>query len=90
MASLRTLFTNMKKELRKNPLLDLSLAGYDYSVNGNQKALNGILGKPVFIWKANSFSRFIHVTNQVTPVKHLSVLLMPFRAESQMNRRAFD
>jgi hypothetical protein len=34
-----------QKELRKNPSLDLSLAGYDYSVNGNQKALDAILGK---------------------------------------------
>jgi hypothetical protein len=34
-----------QKELRENPALDLSLAGYDYSVNGNKKALDTILGK---------------------------------------------
>lgn len=36
-----------KKELRKDPTVDLALLAYDYSVNGNQKALESILMRHV-------------------------------------------
>ena len=42
-AQFRTLLTNT--ELLKTPMLSLALAGYDYSVNGNQKALDFLLTK---------------------------------------------
>ena len=42
-AQFRTLISN--QELLKEPMLGLALAGYDYSVNGSQKALDFILTK---------------------------------------------
>jgi hypothetical protein len=48
-----------KKGFRKDPTVDLALLAYDYSVNGNQKALESILSRHINeaaprIWDSNT------------------------------------